>query len=495
MSGKKCAATTKSGIRCQNKALSSGYCHLHKASIASKDNSLSTQPLWMKTQFLSGMGSAIVICIVTVVINFSNDEPASASQINNDNSIGIQNTGDGSVDVEITQIEGLSKDQYENLLSQLDDLQQDRKANQKVLNNLLELIDVKNLSITELYDKVADYEKRIVGLLQDEGVNDEIKSLVLAGDLDKAERLVDSYVTNHEQELAEFYYQQGQIKELKLKYKEAKISFEKAAFLQPKNSAYLNRAGLINETLANHGKAIEYFEQALASDLKTYGEAHPSVAINRNNLGSAYNSLGQYDKAIGYYEQALASDLKTYGEVHSSVAIKRNNLGLVYNSLGKYEKAIGYYEQALASDLKTYGEAHPSVARVRNNLGFVYSSLGQYDKAIGFYEQAMASDLKTYGEAHPNVARVRNNLGLVYSSLGQYDKATSYFEQALKSIIKSYGEAHPNVATTRNNLGMAYNSLGKYEKAIGYYEQALASGLKTYGEAHPSVARNRNNLG
>ena len=80
---------------------------------------------------------------------------------------------------------------------------------------------------------------------------------------------------------------------------------------------------------------------------------------SRNNLGEAYRALGEYRKAIGYFEQALESDLKTYGEDHPNVARDRNNLGSAYDSLGEYKKAMGYYEQALASGLKTYGGRPP----------------------------------------------------------------------------------------------------------------------------------------
>lgn len=63
--------------------------------------------------------------------------------------------------------------------------------------------------------------------------------------------------------------------------------------MQPDNALYLNDAGLLHHTLANHRKAIEYLERALVSDLKTYGEDHPHVAIDRNNLGGAWDSLGE----------------------------------------------------------------------------------------------------------------------------------------------------------------------------------------------------------
>ncbi|CAC9955578.1 Oligopeptide ABC transporter, substrate-binding protein OppA (TC 3.A.1.5.1) [uncultured Gammaproteobacteria bacterium] len=256
----------------------------------------------------------------------------------------------------------------------------------------------------------------------------------------------------------------------------------------------LNEKGLRNYRQGDYNEAIRRYKLALKSDLKTYGEDHPAVARDRNNLGGAWHSLGKYKKAIGYYELALKSDLKTYGEDHPDVAIDHNNLGSAWKSLGKYKKAIGYYELALKSDLKTYGEDHPDVAIDHNNLGSAWKSLGKYKKAIGYYELALKSDLKTYGKNHPTVAIRLNNLGGAWHSLEQYEKAIGYYELALKSDLKTYGEDHPTVATYHNNLGGAWYSLGKYKKAIGYFELALKSDLKAYGEDHPDVATYRNNL-
>jgi len=55
---------------------------------------------------------------------------------------------------------------------------------------------------------------------------------------------------------------------------------------------------------------------ALASDIKTFGEGHPNVAIYRNNLGGAWQAKGEYDKAIGYLELAYKTLKEVLGEQH-----------------------------------------------------------------------------------------------------------------------------------------------------------------------------------
>ena len=379
----------------------------------------------------------------------------------------------------------------------------------QVTARLEELLNEKDIELAERQktidqwiERYRDLEQQLAQRPKDDTLAREAKVALDEGKFEEAEALLRRSLESHLKNLETFSgkagqdaYSLGHIAELQLDYRKAQRYFEQAAVLVPENSTYLNRAGLINHTLGAYGAAIRYYEQALASDLKTYGEDHPNVARDRNNLGGAYQALGEYRKAIGYFEQALASDLKAVGEDHPNVAIDRNNLGSAYDSLGEYRKAIRYFEQALASDLKTYGEDHPNVALRRNNLGSAYKALGEVDRAIRYYEQALASDLKTVGEDHPNVAIYRNNLGEAYRALGEYRKAIGYYEQALASDLKTYGEDHPNVAIYRNNLGGAYQAKGEVDRAIRYYEQALASDLKTYGEDHLAVARDRTNLG
>ncbi len=180
-----------------------------------------------------------------------------------------------------------------------------------------------------------------------------------------------------------------------------------------------------------------------------------NVATYRNNLGAAWNAKGKYDKAIEYYEKALKSDLKVFGEDHPDVATYRSNLGEAWKAKGEYDKAIEYYEKALKSDIKTFGENHPKVATRWNNLGEVWRAKGEYDKAIEYYEKALKSGLKTFGENHPEIAAYRNNLGVAWNAKGEYGKAIEYLEKALSVIQVRLGNDHPYTKTLKTNLSLA----------------------------------------
>ena len=384
----------------------------------------------------------------------------------------------------------------------------------KIVKRLEELLDKKDTDLTNAQQEVDFWLKKyyeLKNLLTTRPATDELaakaKTLLDDGDLKGAEELLKKSLAQNlakraqllkekeslDQAAAKDAYDLGLINELQLDYVAVRSYFEQAASITPKNTLYLNQAGLINHILANYKKAIGYYELALSIDLKIFGEDHPRVATDRNNLGGAWDSLGEYQKAIAYYEQALSSDLKTVGEEHPNVARDRNNLGSAWKALGEYQKAIKYFELALSSNLKTFGEDHPRVATDRNNLGGAWYSLGEYQTAIAYYEQALSSDLKTVGEKHPDVAIDRNNLGAAWKLLGETQKAIGYYELALSSDLKTVGEEHPAVAIDRNNLGGAWYSLGEYQKAIGYYEMALVTMEKRLPN-HPNTKSLRNNL-
>ncbi|MCP4370660.1 MAG: TIR domain-containing protein, partial [Deltaproteobacteria bacterium] len=98
---------------------------------------------------------------------------------------------------------------------------------------------------------------------------------------------------------------------------------------------------------AEYGKVIAILNSVLA--LK------PDSTDALNNLGLAWKAKGEYDKAIEYYEKALKSDLKTFGEEHPNVAIYWNNLGMAWYAKGEYDKAIDRKNDAQGTSVNTGG--------------------------------------------------------------------------------------------------------------------------------------------
>ena len=108
-----------------------------------------------------------------------------------------------------------------------------------------------------------------------------------------------------------------------------------------------------------------------AVSFRPFGKEYSDVDAAWNCLGSAWHDKGEYDKAIEYFEKALKSNLKSLGEEHDYVATGWNNLGEAWCKKGDYDKAIEYFEKALAISQKTLGKEHPQTKTFNENLNDV----------------------------------------------------------------------------------------------------------------------------
>jgi len=439
-------------------------------------------PNWMKDnvwQWLTGITLGIIGIIVSIVLAFWPSPPSQGPSIKGDDNVQI--VGSPGAKVSINEIDP-----------------------EKLASKIYEKLKAKNIEadpqlVSELKDKIQQLEKELEERTRKTKDKRAEEALVAfkARNYEKARELFETQREEEKEkegEHANTAYNLGNVYFIELDFSKALKAYLDAVRLAPDNSTYLNVAGYSFYTLAQYDKAIEYYERALKTNLKIFGEEHPEVARNWNNLGLAWNAKGEYDKAIEYYEKALKSDLKTFGEDHPNVATRWNNLGGAWMEKGEYDKAIEYYERALKTNLKTFGEDHPNVAISWNNLGGAWGAKGEYDKAIEYYERALKTNLKIFGEEHPEVARNWNNLGSAWKAKGEYDKAIEYYEKALKSDLKTFGEDHQNVARDWNNLGSAWKAKGEYDKAIEYYEKALSVLRVKLGNDHPTTKLVKTNL-
>jgi tetratricopeptide (TPR) repeat protein len=79
---------------------------------------------------------------------------------------------------------------------------------------------------------------------------------------------------------------------------------------------FLNQYAYTLDDLGEHHKASDYYEQALTIDRAVFGDNHPDVAIDLNNLGSVYLALGEKQKAKKYFQQAYAICNQFLGPEH-----------------------------------------------------------------------------------------------------------------------------------------------------------------------------------
>jgi tetratricopeptide (TPR) repeat protein len=218
--------------------------------------------------------------------------------------------------------------------------------------------------------------KELETALKDEksGNTKERKEALIAlknGNLKKAQEIFENIrQREREKEIrhAKTAYNLGNVYLLDFKFKNALGNYLDANRLDPDNTDYLLGIGFIYEELAEHLKAIEFYQRVLDISVKTNGDVHPILANVCSNLGCSWLSLGNHKKAIKYLEKALDRDLKTYGESHPVLATSWNNLGGVWNEVGEHKKAIESLKKALCIFENTLGGSHHNTQKTKRNL-------------------------------------------------------------------------------------------------------------------------------
>ncbi len=108
-----------------------------------------------------------------------------------------------------------------------------------------------------------------------------------------------------------------------------------------------------------------------------YGEAilqalpaatSPDIAKLQNNLATVYYNLGDYERARELLEQALESDIRNFGEDHPTVAITMNNLAMIYHKSGESQKAVNLARKAYDIFRARLGKDHPYTRAARKLL-------------------------------------------------------------------------------------------------------------------------------
>ena len=294
---------------------------------------------------------------------------------------------------------------------------------------------------------------------------------------------------------------------VKKQYDKAITTYEINVAKGDKKATYY-LAGIYNEALKQHDKALPYFEKikeyedatcqiggilAIVKDESWFGFWNERKAkkrtlnfyddeIKHGNV-KAYGCKGLYYNKFEEYDKAEKSFLKgvEHGDTQSLFY-----LGNLYGNFKfDFQKEISYYEKA----------AEAGNMQAAHNLGNIYRQSKEYDKAVHWYSLSAATGDRESLLGLGQVLRAKGEIGLGnkvhyalgalgdvrgYTSIGIYYKKNKEYEKAEKvfkaCIDKGYGDCAAG-------LGVMYeNNLKDFKQAEQWYLKGyeLGSAASTY---------------
>jgi serine/threonine protein kinase/tetratricopeptide (TPR) repeat protein len=202
-------------------------------------------------------------------------------------------------------------------------------------------------------------------------------------------------------------------------------------------------------TPADHQRAIEYFNQAIAKD--------PTYALAYTGLGETYGASSTnswidpregYPKAMAAVKKALELD-DNIGEAHSN----KGALTMMY--LRDYATAEREYQRGI--------ELNPNYVPVYEVYSYLLSFTGRLDDGIRMAKRG--------AEIDPLSVPLSDDVGQAFYWARRYDEAIKQFQKST--------ELDPNHPGLYLGLGPVYEQKGMYDAAIAGYQKAISNSERT----------------
>lgn len=212
---------------------------------------------------------------------------------------------------------------------------------------------------------------------------------------------------------------------------------------------------------------------------------HPDVALAHLTVAHSLLTIGDVAQAEALSERALASQIRTFGNEHFSVA---DSLGLVAKiamAQRKPAEAHGMLVRAMEITVALYGEAGTGFEVAAFQLASAKAAIGETAAALDWATRALSRRVDRLGDDHPMVGMGHNEVGVIASNTGQWDLAERHFRQAIDRIEPTplAPSRLPNILL---NLGDTFLSQGRLRSAHTLAEWAQIYPLTRVQVAHAS---------
>jgi CHAT domain-containing protein len=239
----------------------------------------------------------------------------------------------------------------------------------------------------------------------------------------------------------------GKLKEARGQYRAAADGFRVSGG-QHNFAAALSSAAWISIEVGDYQGAIRDSEQAIQARQALHEDA--GLGADFNIMGLAYYYQGNYAKALELYQQALASDRKA-GDLEGEIK-RLNNIGNIHSLQGRYMASLESYESALRLvDANTGQSWYPWGRRLtKANIATLYQRLGLEDRALELYQEIAGKPKEMPASEYANTLL---NEGILYRHLGDPIKALEVYHNA-QAAFRTGRSAEGEVSALRS-IGIA----------------------------------------
>ena len=233
---------------------------------------------------------------------------------------------------------------------------------------------------------------------------------------------------------------------------EAEQEFRRAIELRPNYWRNHSVLGALYYGTGRNQEAIAAFTRVT--------ELQPDNARGYHNIGTVYHTLGDTGRALEYYEKAIAvSSVSPMPETFS-------NVGTIHYDEGRYAAAAESFRKAV--------DLSPNDGLLHGNLGDAYARLGRREEARRAYRDAARLEEQAL-RINPQDAAAMARLAVHQAKRGEHDEAQRHAARAVE-LRGGDGEVLYRSAMVHALGGRKEEALAQLERALDLgYSASLAA--------------------
>jgi len=374
-----------------------------------------------------------------------------------------------------------------------DEIEVLKKENHEIEQRLLNTKDSYQKYIADLKTKLEQLE-RIRGQIPDQLFEEARTALINSNfkDADEIFKKIQDEAKNPIAAAAEAAYQRSLIAFYDIDYTASLEHAIRSVELAPKNTEYLNNAGLRAGYLKKYEISKGYLDRFLSTLIEKHRtEMHPDVALAFFNLAAWWDDQGQYEKAKPLHEKARYIREEILPEGHQDIGASYYGVGFNLHKLEKYKDAEAWLRKAVK--IRKVRSSFET-ALTYTTLGVNIDEQGKHKDAEFYLKQGLDMILLIRGGYHPYMKfayfyRVSN-----LDSQDKYQEAEPLYEDLLNLIAPKPNDKSIMIATTINNLAHNLKGQEKYKEAASRFRESYEMFSKLGRADDPNVKSILKNL-
>jgi tetratricopeptide (TPR) repeat protein len=178
--------------------------------------------------------------------------------------------------------------------------------------------------------------------------------------------------------------------------------------------------------------------------------------------------MKNYTAAEPLFKESLSMNRLLFGEQHPEVSANLNNLALVARDRGDYKQADEMFSQVAAMDRKLLGPRHIQVARLLNNWGEAVRRGGDPRRAETLLRESWAIHNDVLSPTHWQT--VATEMLIVRSLIDQrrFPEAERMFNEAFPLIEREFGPNHARVQAAIERAVELYGAWNRPAQAAAW---------------------------